>query len=86
MLGRLKQHFYNHNAEMNATIKLMDVEEKFDLMFSRFFGLYFCQIGCQVEYDPNTNVDGQFDYGHDGRIHAFLSRQLGDCYLGVSIN
>ena len=45
MLRSIKNHFSNHNAEVQSTIKLIDIEERFDLAFSRFFGLYFAKIG-----------------------------------------
>ncbi|SMD32536.1 CDP-alcohol phosphatidyltransferase [Reichenbachiella faecimaris] len=45
MLRSVRNHFSNHNAEVQSTIKLIDIEERFDLAFSRFFGLYFAKLG-----------------------------------------
>lgn len=45
MLRSIRNHFSNHNAEVQSTIKLIDIEERFDLAFSRFFGLYFAKMG-----------------------------------------
>lgn len=52
MLGAIKRHFKNHSEEVQSTIKLMDVEERFDLAFSRFFGLYFAKIGRYFSMTP----------------------------------
>lgn len=45
MLRSIRNHFQSHNEEVRATIKLMDIEERFDMAFSRFFGLYFAKMG-----------------------------------------
>jgi len=45
MYNKIFGHFRKHNIEVRSTIKLIDVEEKFDLAFSRFFGLYLAKIG-----------------------------------------
>lgn len=37
--------FKKHLDEVYASIKLIDVEERFDIYFSRFFGLFFAKIG-----------------------------------------
>ncbi|NQZ78287.1 MAG: CDP-alcohol phosphatidyltransferase family protein, partial [Ekhidna sp.] len=38
-----------------ATIKLIDIEERYDLYFSRFFGLYFARLAKWLHLTP-TNV------------------------------
>ncbi len=37
--------FKRHYQEMLSTIKMLDIEERFDLYFSRFFGLFFAKAG-----------------------------------------
>lgn len=37
--------FRKHLEEVHSSIKLIDIEERFDIYFSRFFGLYFAKIG-----------------------------------------
>ena len=41
-----------HKKEVFDSIKLIEVEEKFDLYFSRFFGLYFAKIGERLNATP----------------------------------
>ncbi len=52
MLHSIKAHFNNHRSEVYSTIKLIDIEERFDLVFSRFFGLYFAKIGKFLNMTP----------------------------------
>ncbi|MFY0626891.1 MAG: CDP-alcohol phosphatidyltransferase family protein [Reichenbachiella sp.] len=52
MLSNIPKHFKQHNDEVRATIKLIDIEEKFDLAFSRFFGLYFAKMGKFLNMTP----------------------------------
>ena len=52
MLQKFKNHIKDHYAEVLTTIKLMDIEERFDLVFSRFFGLYFAKIGVKLQMTP----------------------------------
>ncbi len=52
MFSKIVNHFQKHNEEVRSTIKLIDVEEKFDLAFSRFFGLYFAKIGKFLNLTP----------------------------------
>lgn len=42
----------NHYSEVLDSIKLLDVEERYDLYFSRFFGLYFAKIGEKFHATP----------------------------------
>ncbi len=44
--------FKKHFEEIYGSIKLLDVEEKFDIYFSRFFGLYFAKIGRYLSLTP----------------------------------
>ena len=55
MLGYLKRRYRNHLDQVLSTIKLIDVEERFDIYFSRFYGLYFAKIGKWLGLTP-TNV------------------------------
>ncbi|MEO9966831.1 MAG: CDP-alcohol phosphatidyltransferase family protein [Reichenbachiella sp.] len=52
MLQSIRNHFNAHNAEVHSTIKLIDIEERFDLAFSRFFGLYFAKLGKYLNMTP----------------------------------
>lgn len=45
MLGYLKRRYKNHLDQVLSTIKLIDIEERYDIYFSRFYGLYFAKIG-----------------------------------------
>ncbi|XOV93992.1 MAG: CDP-alcohol phosphatidyltransferase family protein [Bacteroidota bacterium] len=42
----------NHWDEMMSTIKMLDIEERYDLYFSRFFGLFFAKAGRYVSLTP----------------------------------
>ncbi|WP_462247424.1 CDP-alcohol phosphatidyltransferase family protein [Ekhidna sp.] len=55
MLGYFKRKYQNHLDEVLSTIKLIDIEERYDLYFSRFFGLYFAKIAKWLKLTP-TNV------------------------------
>ena len=52
MIGSVINHFQKHTKEVYSTIKLIDIEERFDLAFSRFFGLYFAKIGRYFNMTP----------------------------------
>jgi phosphatidylglycerophosphate synthase len=41
-----------HLKEVYGTIKLIDIEERFDIYFSRFFGLFFAKIGRYLSLTP----------------------------------
>ncbi len=41
-----------HREQVRSTIKMMDIEERFDLYFSRFFGLFFAQMGKYLGMTP----------------------------------
>lgn len=45
MIGYLRRRYRKHLDEVLSTIKLIDVEERFDIYFSRFYGLYFAKLG-----------------------------------------
>lgn len=55
MLGYLKRRYRKHLDEVLSTIKLIDIEERYDLHFSRFYGLYFAKIAKWLKLTP-TNV------------------------------
>ena len=44
--------FKKHLEEVYGSIKLIDIEERFDIYFSRFFGLYFAKIGRYYKLTP----------------------------------
>ena len=41
-----------HYEQVMSTIKMMDIEERFDLYFSRFFGLFFAKLGRKWHLTP----------------------------------
>lgn len=55
MLGYLKKRYRKHLDEVLSTIKLIDIEERFDIYFSRFYGLYFAKAAKWLRLTP-TNV------------------------------
>ncbi|MEO9482424.1 MAG: CDP-alcohol phosphatidyltransferase family protein [Ekhidna sp.] len=55
MLGYLKRRYRKHLDEVLSTIKLIDIEERFDIYFSRFYGLYFAKVAKWLRLTP-TNV------------------------------
>lgn len=55
MIRTLKAKLNQHYAEVYTTIKLMDIEEWFDIHFSRFYGLFFAKIAYRWQWTP-TNV------------------------------
>lgn len=55
MFLSLKRSYKKHLDEVLSTIKLIDIEERYDLYFSRFFGLYFARIAKWLHLTP-TNV------------------------------
>lgn len=44
--------FKRHYQEVLTTIKLIDIEETFDLYFSRYFGLVFAKIAAKLNMTP----------------------------------
>ncbi|MEQ9008440.1 MAG: hypothetical protein RLP12_11185, partial [Ekhidna sp.] len=52
MLGYLKRRYRNHQDQVLSTIKLIDVEERYDIYFSRFYGLYFAKVGRWLGLTP----------------------------------
>lgn len=52
MLSYLKKRYQSHLAEVLKTIKLIEVEERFDIHFSRFYGLYFARIAKWLGLTP----------------------------------
>ncbi|WP_436517809.1 CDP-alcohol phosphatidyltransferase family protein [Ekhidna sp. To15] len=55
MFGYLKRRYRKHLDEVLSTIKLIDIEERFDIYFSRFYGLYFAKVARWLKLTP-TNV------------------------------
>ncbi len=52
MLGYLKKRYRNHLDKVLSTIKLIDIEERYDLHFSRFYGLYFANAAKWLRMTP----------------------------------
>ena len=52
MFGFIKRRYQNHLNEVLSTIKLVDIEERFDLHFSRFYGLYFAKAARYLRMTP----------------------------------
>ncbi|MEP0984719.1 CDP-alcohol phosphatidyltransferase family protein [Ekhidna sp.] len=52
MLGYLKRRYQNHLNEVLSTIKLIDIEERYDIHFSRFYGLYFAKAAKWAKMTP----------------------------------
>lgn len=52
MLNYFKRRYQNHLNKVLSTIKLIDVEERYDLHFSRFYGLYFANIAKWLKMTP----------------------------------
>lgn len=52
MLGYLRRRYQKHLDEVRSTIKLMDIEERFDIYFSRFYGLYFAKMAKWLKLTP----------------------------------
>lgn len=52
MIGAIRNHFQKHTEEVYSTIKLIDIEERFDLAFSRFFGLYLAKVSRYFNLTP----------------------------------
>lgn len=48
----LRSWLSKHREQVDSTIKMMDIEERFDLYFSRFFGLFFAQAGKRLSMTP----------------------------------
>ena len=74
--------FSKHMAEVKETIKLVDVEEKYDIYFSRFFGLFFAKWGKALNLHPDhvtllslaTGIFGAFFlYYQDNLIYASIA-------------
>lgn len=55
MFGYIKRRYRKHLDEVLSTIKLIDIEERFDIYFSRFYGLYFAKMARWLKLTP-TNV------------------------------
>lgn len=53
MLNKVREKIKAHYVEMDASIKLVDIEEWFDLVFSRPLGLLFAKLGYKWNMHPN---------------------------------
>jgi len=52
MFSYVKRRYQNHLDKVLSTIKLIDVEERYDLHFSRFYGLYFANAAKWLKMTP----------------------------------
>lgn len=52
MVQLIKKRFQSHLEEVLKTIKMIEVEERFDIYFSRFYGLYFAKLGKWLNMTP----------------------------------
>ena len=52
MFNSFKKHYRSHLDEVLKTIKLIEVEERFDIYFSRFYGLYFARMAKWIGLSP----------------------------------
>ncbi len=52
MINYLKRRYRDHLEKVLSTIKLIDIEERFDIYFSRFYGLYFAQVAKKLSLTP----------------------------------
>ena len=52
MIDFIKRKYKSHLDEVLKTIKLIEVEERFDLHFSRFYGLFFARIAQKMRLTP----------------------------------
>jgi hypothetical protein len=52
MIQRFQTHIKKHKKEVLKSIKLIDIEERFDLAFSRFFGLYLARFFSKRNMTP----------------------------------
>jgi phosphatidylglycerophosphate synthase len=48
----LRRKFDAHLREVLSTIKQIDIEERYDIYFSRFYGLYFAKMGKWLSLTP----------------------------------
>ena len=82
MLGYLKRRYQKHLDEVLSTIKLIDIEERFDIYFSRFCGLYFAKAAKWLRLTP-TNVSLiSLVIGGVGGGLLYFQDQLGIVILG----
>lgn len=52
MVKFIKRRFRSHLEEVMKTIKMIEVEERFDIYFSRFYGLYFAKLAKRLGMTP----------------------------------
>ena len=68
--------FITHFREVLASIKQIDVEEKFDLYFSRFFGLFFAKWSRSLGLTPTHVSLISLVVGVVGGIHLYWQADL----------
>ncbi|MEP1094384.1 MAG: CDP-alcohol phosphatidyltransferase family protein [Cyclobacteriaceae bacterium] len=74
--------FKKHFAEVYGSIKLIDIEERFDIYFSRFFGLYFAKIGKYYGLTPTHVSLASLFVGVGGGVLFYFQNSLGLVALG----
>jgi len=52
MFAVIKKRYQAHLAEVMKTIKMIEVEERYDIHFSRFYGLFFARMGKALRMTP----------------------------------
>ena len=52
MFGFIKRRYKAHLDEVLKTIKMIEVEERFDIHFSRFYGLFFARMAKWLKMTP----------------------------------
>lgn len=72
MIRRFKTAVNAHYDEVYATIKLEDVEERFDIWFSRFFGLFFAKMGYRFNWTPTQVSLASLVFGVIGGILIYF--------------
>ncbi len=48
----MKERYQNHLNKVLSTIKFIDIEERYDIYFSRFYGLYFANAAKRYKLTP----------------------------------
>ena len=68
MINRIRERIKAHYVEVYATIKLVDIEERFDLVFSRSLGLVFAKLGMKWNWSPTQVSVASLVFGTVGGV------------------
>ncbi|MEO9870130.1 CDP-alcohol phosphatidyltransferase family protein [Ekhidna sp.] len=85
MPGYFKRRYRKHLGEVLSTIKLIDIEERFDIYFSRFYGLYFAKVGKWLQLTPTHVSLISLVIGVVGGSLFYYQDRLGIMILGGSL-